>query len=578
MRALILALLCGCTLKGPFLGGDTGLDADSVPDADGDGFADQDDCSPDDFEINQGAPELCDGIDNNCDGITDGADAIDAPAWYADADGDGHGGALLGVSCEDPSGSVGSADDCDDANGSVFPGAGEVCDDGVDNDCDGFMGCRWDEQYAAEDVQYKRIDGTQAGGYFGKELAMPGDVDGDGVSDLLGAAPAQINPEGLEDAGAFFLFRGPLSADDATLEDANLSWYGETLWAYIGYSVLSLGDLAGEGVQAVGAGSGFNGYFVVFLDLVDESQGEAALEPDLVLGEYDGDENMGATATGELDMEDDGGLELALGGTEYEDKHGAVWIFTQDADLLFTETARLYGDSANDAVATALAAGDLDGDGRDELLVGAPGRREGGTKAGGVYLVGGERTGTENIADNLLIYVSGESCQAGASIATPDSDGDGYEDLLFGAPGCVSTYPGDGAAFLARGGARATESGGLTVSFEVRGDAREEVGVSVEAGGDMDGDGAEELLIGAPSWSSRGVSGAILLWYGLEEGSYATQDAPAMFTAAASDEKFGYALAGGQDMTGDGLPDFAGGAPGTSSTAGMVRVIPGLSF
>ncbi len=104
-------------------------------DADGDGFAACDDCDDATADANPDGSEICDGIDNDCDGAVDD-DASDASTWYADADGDGHGGAQFSVlECAAPAGYVGSQDDCDDLDATSYPGAIEVCDD-ADNDCD----------------------------------------------------------------------------------------------------------------------------------------------------------------------------------------------------------------------------------------------------------------------------------------------------------------------------------------------------------------------------------------------------------------------------------------------------------
>ena len=132
---------------------DEGLTTAYYPDADADGYgSDADvveacdpvegmtevggDCDDLNLDVNPLGIELCDGLDNNCDGETDGEDAADKSFWFLDADADGHGVTEGFVyTCDMPEGYADNDNDCDDADGAVFPDADEVCD-GVDNNCD----------------------------------------------------------------------------------------------------------------------------------------------------------------------------------------------------------------------------------------------------------------------------------------------------------------------------------------------------------------------------------------------------------------------------------------------------------
>ena len=101
------------------------------------GLVDNDrDCDDSDAEVSPAALETCDGVDEDCDGAVD-EDAVDATAWYVDADGDGHGDPARPALACPRDGLVEGDADCDDADADVAPGALEVCDDGVDNDCNG---------------------------------------------------------------------------------------------------------------------------------------------------------------------------------------------------------------------------------------------------------------------------------------------------------------------------------------------------------------------------------------------------------------------------------------------------------
>lgn len=122
-------------------------------DADGDGYGDSAqmvwsctqpagrvsaglDCSDGEASVYPGAVEVCDGVDNDCSGLVDD-NAVDATAWFPDADSDGYGDpAQKTMSCARPAAMIANGLDCLDSDAFVNPGADEICD-GVDNDCSG---------------------------------------------------------------------------------------------------------------------------------------------------------------------------------------------------------------------------------------------------------------------------------------------------------------------------------------------------------------------------------------------------------------------------------------------------------
>ncbi len=121
---------------------DTEPPEDTGPfDVDGDGYVASEDCDDEDPEINPGAVEVCDGIDNDCSGDIDG-DATDRPTWYADVDEDGFGDeSQATLACEQPAGTVDVAGDCDDTDSAFNPSATEDdCADPNDYNCDGSVG------------------------------------------------------------------------------------------------------------------------------------------------------------------------------------------------------------------------------------------------------------------------------------------------------------------------------------------------------------------------------------------------------------------------------------------------------
>ena len=118
--------------------GAAGLDA-LLTDGDGDGYLAIADCDDTNAAVHLGAVEVCNGIDDDCDRIVDARDfAADAGQLYVDADLDGHGDLSSPAGSGCPStGLAPSSDDCADLDPAMFPGALDVPDDGIDQDCDG---------------------------------------------------------------------------------------------------------------------------------------------------------------------------------------------------------------------------------------------------------------------------------------------------------------------------------------------------------------------------------------------------------------------------------------------------------
>jgi len=133
LALLLFATGCEPENKASTTSDETDTDVDGLADEDGDGFPANEDCSDGDASVSPAAVELCNGIDDDCDGLID-EDVTDT--WWADADSDGFGDPASAIeACTPPSSAVANANDCDDTDNRVHPGADELCND-IDDDCD----------------------------------------------------------------------------------------------------------------------------------------------------------------------------------------------------------------------------------------------------------------------------------------------------------------------------------------------------------------------------------------------------------------------------------------------------------
>ena len=291
------------------------------------------------------------------------------------------------------------------------------------------------------------------------------------------------------------------------------------------------------------------------------------------------------------DLSGDGADDLLIGNQDED----VVYLFNGAPRAVGASVAladaTLTGDSGSDFGA-ALALPDLDGDGVVDLAIGAPLSDLSATDDGVVAVfggleVGGELDGIDDAGLLLLAATSGlstpEKKRTGASLATGDLNGDGYGDLVVGAPRDDQAGTNAGAVYLWLGSATATTSGTQSLddaAAVLLGEASsDEAGTSL-AVGDTDGDGLADLVVGAPNHDDTGSNEgrAYLVLGSLLSGSMSLgSGASATFTGPASDDGLGVAVALG-DTDGDGLADLLVGAAGSDdggSNAGQAWLVLG---
>lgn len=384
------------------------------------------------------------------------------------------------------------------------------------------------------------INGAAAGDNGGGSVAAAGDVNGDGLADLLIGAPfADRDPAGTADAGHSYVVFGKSSTgavDLGALGSGGFDIVGQQAGDHSGASVATAGDVNGDGLADLLIGA----------PAADAAAGANAGRSYVVFGR---------TATTAVDL---AGIAAGAGGG-------------------FVVNGRLAGESSGSAVG---GAGDVNGDGLADLLVGAP-----GAGAGHAYLVFGQATATAIELDAIaagnggfVINGQGNGDRSGASVAAAgDVNGDGLADLLVGAPAANPAGAANGGrsfvVFGKNANTAAVELSALAAAgsggFVINGQAGEHSGSSVAAAGDINGDGLSDLLVGAAAAApgARTDAGRTYVVFGKADTSaVALADVAAgrggvVANGQGAGDQSGYSVAGAGDVNGDGLSDWIIGAP-----------------
>ncbi|NTT87859.1 M10 family metallopeptidase C-terminal domain-containing protein [Tabrizicola fusiformis] len=378
------------------------------------------------------------------------------------------------------------------------------------------------------------IDGVNAGDMTGFAIAGSGDMNGNGRGELLIGAPGMARGTAA-DAGTAFVAFGPAVGGGLDLGDLLTSGSGEgfairgqSAGDMAGYSVMSVGDLNGDG------------------------------RADVLVG-----------APGQ----DAGGTDA---GAAY-----IVWGKAGDAPVLLSNVAagtggfKITGASSGDAVGTTLGvSADQNGDGRAEILIGVPDYNDGAPNQGAVYVVFGKATGTGVDLNNIAAGIGGyiitgvEDDDAGAAVAgVADVNGDGRGDILIGAPRSDRAYVVFGKTDTAAVDLADVRAGigGYEIIAENAGDLD---GLVVLGGGDLNRDGIADLILGVPGNEEGGTNaGAVYIVWGGGQGPIDLAAVAQGFGGAkivgAPGSLTGSTLALSPDLNGDGTQDLMIGAPGS---------------
>jgi hypothetical protein len=396
------------------------------------------------------------------------------------------------------------------------------------------------------------VESNQPYADLGVSVSGAGDVNGDGFDDVIAGAPFYGNVEVYE--GAAFVYHGSasgISTTPAVILESNKHV------AYMGVSVSGAGNVNGDEYDDVIAGAHL--YDNGEMDegaayMYHGSASGISTTPAVILESNQVDGFMGNSVSGAGNVNGDAWDDVIVGAFG----EGAAYVYHGSASGISTTPAiRLESNQPNAYLGFSVSgAGDVNADGYDDVIVGAPRYNNNEVNEGGVFVYYGSASGISASPDVILESNQAEAKMGSSLSGAGDVNNDGWDDIIVGVYNESDTSGGKAYVYHGSASGISTTPAVILVSKI----SYRRIANSVSGAGDVNADGFDDIIIGAKDYLDGFSRGAAFVYLG---GASGISEYPgAKVHKEQSDQKaeMGYSVSGTGDVNGDGFADVIVGA------------------